>query len=127
MIHFSLNHLKETRRDRRDVSMVDPEIRDIILRFVKALTKNGIRVEKAVLYGSWASGKVHSGSDLDLAIISPDFGKDRFEEGKKLLQIAWRVDPRIEPVPISSESYENDTWIPLIYEIRQKGIEVQLA
>jgi len=107
--------------------MVDPEIRNIILRFVRALDKNGIRVERAVLYGSYASGNFRSGSDLDLAIVSPDFGKDRFEEGKKLLQIAWRVDPRIEPVPISSESYENDTWIPLIYEIRQKGIEVQLT
>jgi predicted nucleotidyltransferase len=62
--------------------MVDPEVRDIILRFVKALTKNGIRVEKALLYGSYASGNFRSGSDLDLAIISPNFGKDRFEEGK---------------------------------------------
>jgi len=107
--------------------MVDPEIRNIILRYVNVLTTRGIRVEKAVLYGSYASGNIHPGSDLDLAIVSPDFGKDRFEEGKKLLQIAWRVDPRIEPVPISSDSYENDTWIPLIYEIREKGIEVQLA
>ncbi len=107
--------------------MVDPEIRNIILRYVNVLTTRGIRVEKAVLYGSYASGNIHPGSDLDLAIVSPDFGKDRFEEGKKLLQIAWRVDPRIEPVPISSDSYENDTWIPLIYEIRQKGVEVQLV
>ena len=107
--------------------MVDPEIRNIILRYVNVLKTRGIRVEKAVLYGSYASGNFRSGSDLDLAIISPDFGKDRFEEGKKLLQIAWRVDPRIEPVPISSDSYENDIWIPLIYEIRQKGVEVQLA
>ncbi len=38
-----------------------------------------------------------------------------------------RIDPRIEPVPISSESYEKDTWIPLIYEIRQKGIELEFA
>ena len=107
--------------------MVDPEIRNIILRYVNVLKTRGIRVEKAVLYGSYASGNFRLGSDLDLAIISPDFGKDRFEEGKKLLQIAWRVDPRIEPVPISSDSYENDIWIPLIYEIRQKGVEVQLA
>jgi hypothetical protein len=42
-------------------------------------------------------------------------------------RITWRVDPRIEPVPISSESYKNDTWIPLIYEIRQKGIELQIS
>jgi len=107
--------------------MVDPEISEIISRFVHILTTNGIRVEKAILYGSYATGRVHSGSDLDLAIVSPDFGKDRFEEGKMLHRLAWRIDPRIEPIPISSASYENNTWIPLIYEIRQKGIEIHPA
>jgi len=106
--------------------MVNPEIRSIILRFIDALNNKGIRVEKAVLYGSYASGNVHTGSDLDLAIISPDFGKNRFEEGKKLLQLAWRIDPRLEPIPISSESYQKDTWVPLIYEIKEKGIELEL-
>ena len=106
--------------------MVDAEIRSIVLRFVDVLSSKGIRVEKAVLYGSYASGNVHTGSDLDLAIISPDFGKNRFEEGKMLLQIAWRIDPRLEPIPISSESYQNDTWVPLIYEIKEKGIELEL-
>jgi hypothetical protein len=62
--------------------MVDSEIRDIISRFVNALTTRGIRVEKVILYGSHASGKIHAGSDLDLAIVSPDFGKDRYEERK---------------------------------------------
>jgi len=105
--------------------MVDSEIRDIISRYVNALTAEGIKVEKAILYGSHASGKSHASSDLDLAIVSPDFGRDRYEERKNLLQIAWRIDPRIEPIPISSASYENDTWVPLIYEIREKGIELQ--
>jgi predicted nucleotidyltransferase len=103
--------------------MVDPEIRNIILAFLKALTAKGVRVEKAVLYGSYASGNIHADSDLDLAVVSPDFGKDRFEEGKMLLRLAWRIDPRIEPIPVSSEAYERDTWVPLIYEIRKKGIE----
>lgn len=107
--------------------MVNPEIRNIVIKFVEALIKKGIRVERAVLYGSYASGKIHAGSDIDLAIISPDFGKDRFEEGKMLLQTAWRIDPRIEPVPISLESYNNDTWIPLVYEIRQHGVELKVA
>jgi len=52
---------------------------------------------------------------------------DRFEEGKTLLQIAWRIDPRLQPVPISSEVFEKDTWVPLIYEIREKGIEIKAA
>jgi hypothetical protein len=34
------------------------------------------------------------------------------------------IDPRIEPVPISLSSYENDAWIPIIYEIRKNGIEL---
>ena len=107
--------------------MVDPEIRNIISAFLKALTAKGIRVEKAVLYGSYASGNIHADSDLDLAVVSPDFGKDRFEEGKMLLRLAWRIDPRIEPIPVSSEAYERDTWIPLIYEIRKKGIEFAIG
>ena len=106
--------------------MVDPKIRDVILRFTKALNRKGIRVERALLFGSYASGKDCANSDLDVAIVSPDFGKDRFEEGKMLFQIAWRIDPRIEPIPISSKAFENDTWIPLIYEIKEKGIEVEL-
>jgi predicted nucleotidyltransferase len=106
--------------------VVDPKVRDIILRFIEALNKKGIHVERALLFGSYASGNARAGSDLDVAIVSPDFGKDRFEEGKMLFQVAWRIDPRIEPIPISSKSFENDTWVPLIYEIRQKGIEVEL-
>jgi hypothetical protein len=43
-----------------------------------------------------------------------------------LLQIAWRIDPRLEPIPISSDPYEKDTWVPLIYEIKEKGVEVEL-
>ena len=106
--------------------MVDEQIKEIILNYVATLKAKGIRVEKAILYGSHASGKFHSASDLDVAIVSPDFGRDRYEERKMLLQAAWRIDPRIEPMPLSSESYNNDTWVPLIYEIRQKGIEVEL-
>ncbi len=41
-----------------------------------------------------------------------------------LYQLASRIDPRIESIPISSESYENDTWILILYELRQEGIEV---
>lgn len=107
--------------------MVDTEIKQIIKQFVDALAKKGVRIEQVILYGSYASGNVRSGSDLDLAIVSPDFGKDRFEEGKLLLQTAWRIDPRLQPIPISSEAFEKNTWVPLIHEIREKGIEMNAA
>jgi predicted nucleotidyltransferase len=104
--------------------MVETEIRTTIETFRKVLEESGIRVARIVLYGSYARGGFHEDSDIDVAVVSPDFGGDRFEEGIKLRELALRIDPRIEPVPVSVESYERDTWIPLIYEIRETGVEI---
>ena len=41
-----------------------------------------------------------------------------------LMQLAWRIDARLHPVPVSADSYKNDTWIPLIHEILEHGVEV---
>lgn len=102
--------------------MVTEEIREIVKRFVAIIEARGIHVDKVVLYGSYSTGSNTPNSDLDLAVISPQFGKDRFVEGKMLHQLAWRVDPRLQPVPLSPESFEKDTWIPLVHEIRKNGI-----
>ncbi|MGD9157132.1 MAG: nucleotidyltransferase domain-containing protein [Desulfobacteraceae bacterium] len=105
--------------------MVDTKIREMINELVNLLKANGIKVEKTLLYGSYASGLSHVDSDVDVAIVSPDFGKDRFEERKFLYKLAWQIDPRISPIPISKEAFIKDTWIPLIHEIKQKGVEVR--
>jgi len=107
--------------------VVEKEIIKKIEEFVKALKRDNINVAKVILYGSRASGKAHEYSDIDVAIVSPDFGKDRFEEGVRLFKIACEIDSLIEPVPLSLESYEKDTWVPLIYEIRVNGIELEAA
>jgi uncharacterized protein len=107
--------------------MVDPEVRDSIRNLIAALGARGLHVVRVVIYGSYVSQKAHADSDLDVAIISPDFGKGRFEEGKMLLQVAWRIDPRLHPIPVSLSAYENELWMPLIHEIRTHGIEFDEA
>ena len=99
----------------------------IIEKFVKRLRQEGISVDRAILYGSYAAEEGRRDSDIDVAIVSRDFGKDRVEEGMALYRIAGKVDTRLEPVPISVEAYENDTWLPLIYEIKAKGLELKVA
>ena len=99
----------------------------IIKRFVKALKDAGISVDRVILYGSYAMGAARLDSDIDIAVVSKDFGKDRVEEGMALFRIAGKIDSRLEPVPFSTKVYENDTWIPLVYEIREKGIELKVA
>jgi predicted nucleotidyltransferase len=97
----------------------------IIKKFVKALRQEGISVDRVILYGSCATGKVRPDSDIDVAIVSKDFGKDRLEEGMTLYRIAGKVNAQLEPVPISIEAYRNDTWVPLIYEIKAQGLELK--
>ncbi len=104
--------------------MAERAVIKILEKFRTAIEKEGIRVARIVLYGSQASGKFRRDSDIDVAVVSPDFGKDRFEEGVRLFQIAGDIDPRLEPIPVSVDSFERDTWIPLIYEIREKGVEL---
>lgn len=96
-------------------------------KFRNAIEEDGIHVTKMILYGSYAAGNYHKYSDIDVAVISPDFGRDRFQEGVRLFEIACKIDPRIESIPISLKSYKEDTWVPLIYEIRKKGIAVKTA
>lgn len=96
-----------------------------IKKFIKALEYEGISVERVILYGSYAKGKARADSDIDVAVVSKDFGKDRVEEGMSLFRIAGEIDPRLEPVPFSTKQYENDTWVPLIYEIRKYGVELR--
>ena len=107
--------------------MAKKSVIKIVSKFAKALMAKGITIDRIVLYGSHAKGKQRPDSDIDIAVVSRDFGKDRVEEGMLLFRIAGEIDPRIEPVPISVKSYKNDTWVPLIYEIRTKGIELKAA
>jgi len=105
--------------------MVEKEVIGKVRKFIKELKKKKIKISKVIIYGSRVTGKAHKYSDIDIAIVSPDFGKDKYKEAVKLFEIASTVDSRIEPIPLSIESYEKDTWIPLIYEIRVNGFELQ--
>ena len=103
------------------------QIKKTIKDLVDSLKRKGIKVNKLILYGSYANGNPRPDSDIDVAVVSSNFGKDRVEEGMALFRIAGKINSRLAPVPIPTQVYENDTWIPLIYEIREKGMELKVA
>jgi len=106
--------------------MVKKEVIEKIKKFADLLkNREKIKVDKIILYGSCLKGKTRKDSDIDVAVVSSQFGKDRMEEGANLFEIAGEVDPRIEPIPISAKSWREDTWIPLIYEVKNKGVEIK--
>ncbi len=80
------------------------------------------RIEAAYLYGSYSKGTATAWSDVDLAIVSPDFSGDLFEEQLRLLHLAAQIDDRIEARPFRPEGFTINE--PLVYEILKTGVQI---
>lgn len=63
-------------------------IKRIIKRYRDELTRSGINATEIYLYGSYARGRSHEGSDIDLIIVSADFTKFSLRERLELLGLA---------------------------------------
>jgi len=100
------------------------EVIEIIRKYSQALKEKGINFQKIILFGSYALEREGMDSDIDIAVVSEEFGKDRFEERVLLGKVAFYVDARIEPHPLSLKELEEDDWQALIHEIKSKGIEI---
>jgi predicted nucleotidyltransferase len=101
------------------------EIADNLIRTLQrflATVHQVRRVEAAYLYGSQAKGTATEWSDIDLAVISPDFEADLFQERLLLMRLAARVDDRIEPHPFRPEDFNATS--PLASEIQRTGVRV---
>ncbi len=81
------------------------------------------RVEAAYVFGSQVKNSATEWSDIDVAVISPDFSEDRFQERLRLMRLAAKVDDRIEPSPFAPQDF--DTNDPLASEIRRTGVRVK--
>jgi uncharacterized protein len=98
-------------------------IKDAVLKLRSLLIARNIAFDGAILFGSYAKGKSHPESDVDLAILSMDFGKDRIAEGVLLQTLLFPYLPHADAVPISSRSYLDLTSVsPLLDEIKKTGI-----
>jgi hypothetical protein len=69
--------------------------------------KAGIEMSESVL------DRLAEYTEFHLESRYPDERKEFY--AKMHRRIYADIDPRIEPIPILSKSYENDTWVPLIY------------
>jgi len=103
--------------------VVNSEIKDIVQKYVEHLKSEGIDVVEAILFGSYVHGVPKPWSDIDLCVVSPQFGKDGFEESLRLSKMKYDVDWRIEPHPYSPEGLK-EKYDPLADQIRKHGIKV---
>jgi predicted nucleotidyltransferase len=85
----------------------------IIGQFKDALEKKGIRIERIVLYGSYAAGTQREDSDIDLVVISDNFlGLGYWQRIDLLSAAIYEVFKPIEAVAMTRTEWEKgDSFI----------------
>lgn len=104
-------------------AQVTSQQKALIRAYWRRLLKAGVQVEQLILFGSHAKGTAHKWSDLDVCVVSPQFGKNSFDEGVMLMRVRDDRLLDIEPHPYNPKDLE-DKYDPLASEIRKYGIRV---
>lgn len=104
----------------KKISLGKKEV-NLINRYVILLKQKGISVSKVILFGSHAKGKAKPDSDIDIAVISSQFGRNNFKEMLLLRKLALEIDSHIEPLPFTPQDL-NDRYSTLSQEIKKYGV-----
>jgi len=99
---------------------IPDHIKDVIALYIKRLEENRIPVRRAVLFGSYATGRFSEWSDIDLAIVSDAFEGSRIADRAKLRKVTLGVSSDIETIPFRPEDFVVDD--PFVREIMETGM-----
>ena len=87
------------------------EIKDKVQKFLKILEMNNVKIDKAVIYGSYAKGNYNEWSDIDLALVSSDFTGNSFEDRVNLIDYIYESGLDISPVTYRPEDFEDSLFV----------------
>ncbi len=101
---------------------IDTDIENKVYLFLELVSKK-INLTQAYIFGSAAKHTHHTWSDIDLAIVSPDFSGDRFEDSKLLIPFIIDVDRSIEVHPFRPEDFSPEN--PFVDGIVSTGVRIR--
>ena len=79
----------------------------VLTRFREAIESQRIKVDKLILFGSYAIGANREGSDIDVIVLSNDFAsKDYWARTDILSRAIYEVFEPIEAVALTPEEWD---------------------
>ena len=95
------------------------EALELVRRYKKVISSRFAVEPKVMMFGSYSKGYANPDSDIDVAVIVPTYGDQKFEISKKLWRDVREVSFLIEPVLMAE-----DKWSPLYDDVMRTGIAV---
>lgn len=98
----------------------------VIRTFLENVRQN-LPIERAYLFGSYATGRNRDYSDIDLAIVSPAVnGRNSLVVNQDIFHRAMLYNVDLEPICFSPEEFEREE-LPIVLDIKRTGVEITLA
>jgi len=101
------------------------EVRGAVRALRRKLETERLPVREVSIFGSYARGKAHRDSDVDVAIVFSSMLSSRAQ--KKIRHIPWwakQIHVKLEPHILSARDLLNP-WLSLPSEVRKHGIRVK--
>ncbi len=99
------------------------DAKKIVKKYADKLKKANYPFSAIYLFGSYAKGKAHKWSDIDVAVVSDKMKRNRSENENLLWHIRKDVDSMIEPYGFTVKDFQDDCD-PMVYEIKKTGIKI---
>lgn len=93
------------------------------LQILKQELSRQYTVSEMYVFGSVVTGSAHQASDVDVAVISSEFGQDYWKETQTVERIAQHVDDAIEVHLFHPRDFTNP-YDSMATAIRAQGIKI---
>ncbi|GBD11167.1 hypothetical protein HRbin23_00819 [bacterium HR23] len=105
------------------------DIQRVVRELVERLERAGsLRVERVVLFGSYARGRPRRGSDIDLLVLSPGFGRMSLWKRIRLVaQVKGECDRRLEVLTCTPAEWKGAGPASFLEHIKRTGVVVYEA
>lgn len=102
--------------------------KELVVKKLKAFRSNlnkDFPVKKIFLFGSFASGKVHRDSDIDLIIVSPGFSRmNFFKRGAKMYDY-WNLEYPVDFLCYTPKEFNKlKKQATIVRDAVENGIEI---
>ena len=105
--------------------VIKASVKNTIKKFCREVEKQGYPLKQVVLFGSYAKG-ARQFNDIDLALFSNYFGKDRIAELMFLNKIASQFNLPLDPIPFHLSDLQ-DRYSTLIAEVKKSGYTLKFV
>jgi predicted nucleotidyltransferase len=86
--------------------------------------RSAMPIERAYLFGSYATGRNRDYSDIDLAIVTSAVNaKNSFAINQDIFHRAMLYNLDLEPICFSPEEFEQE-YLPIVRDIKREGVEI---